>query len=315
MNKEISSEMPECSKINQEVDTDMDISIFDSKTVSNEKENINEKESQLQNADDNFEIVQCNTTYHQEQVNITNDPATWPKIITSRIRDYLVKEGPPKILLEDFPRQENGTHFSKVHCRRKLPNGESIYRPWIIYSESVDKIFRFYCRLFGNDTSALTTTGLSEHEKSKSHPAAMLSCSELQKRLSVEQTIDKVQQKILNEEKMKLCQVFERFVAVVQFLAERNLAFRGSVEKLGNPNNGNFIGMIELLGRFDPVIHDHLRRFPNKETNEHYLSKNIQNELLNIMGNAVQSKIISRIKYAKYFAIILYCTPDISHQE
>ncbi|XP_018095803.2 zinc finger MYM-type protein 1 [Xenopus laevis] len=33
------------------------------------------------------------------------------------------------------------------------------------------------------------------------------------------------------------------------------------------------------------------------------------------MGNAVQKNILHRIKAAKYFAVILDCTPDISHQE
>ncbi|KAF2901814.1 hypothetical protein ILUMI_04371 [Ignelater luminosus] len=41
----------------------------------------------------------------------------------------------------------------------------------------------------------------------------------------------------------------------------------------------------------------------------------MQNEILNIVGNAVQSKIITQIKSAKYFAVILDCTPNISHQE
>ncbi|KAF2900311.1 hypothetical protein ILUMI_05876, partial [Ignelater luminosus] len=180
-------------------------------------------------------------SFHEEQLNITEDPATWPEIINWQIRDYLVQKGPPKIILEGFPSQENKTHFSKVPCGRKLSNGEIIYRPWIIYSELINKIFCFYCRLFGNDTtSALTTTGfdnwpnvhnrLAEHEKLKGHLAAMLNCSELQKRFSVKDTIDKVQQKLFNQEKMRLRQVFERFVSVVQFLAEGNLTFRGSVK-------------------------------------------------------------------------------------
>ena len=33
------------------------------------------------------------------------------------------------------------------------------------------------------------------------------------------------------------------------------------------------------------------------------------------MGDAVLKEIVKRIKAAKYFAIILDCTPDISHQE
>lgn len=135
------------------------------------------------------------------------------------------------------------------------------------------------------------------------------------KRLSVEETIDKVQQKLLIQEKLRLRQVFERLLSVIQFLAERNLAFRGSVENIGDSHNGNFLGIIELLGKFDPIIQDHLRRIDSKEIQQHYLSKTIQDELVNLMGNKIQNQIINRIKLGKYFAIILDCTPDISHQE
>ncbi|GBN03600.1 Zinc finger MYM-type protein 1 [Araneus ventricosus] len=62
-------------------------------------------------------------------------------------------------------------------------------------------------------------------------------------------------------------------------------------------------------------MQDHLEKILNKEIQDHYLGKNIQNDLINIMGQAVQQEIVSRIKAAKYFSVILDCTPDVSHQE
>jgi hypothetical protein len=61
---------------------------------------------------------------------------------------------------------------------------------------------------------------------------------------------------------------------------------------------------------------EHLRRVMHKETNHHYFSKNIQNEVIHLLGNEVRSgQVISKIKKAKYFSVILDCTPAINHTE
>ena len=84
--------------------------------------------------------------------------------------------------------------------------------------------------------------------------------------------------------------VLQRIISIVQFLAERNLSFRGTVDRLFQPNNGHFLGLVELLGKYDSCLEDHLRRIKNEEIRDHYLGKIIQNEVINLIGDAALKK-------------------------
>ena len=42
------------------------------------------------------------------------------------------------------------------------------------------------------------------------------------------------------------------------FLAERGLPFRGNNEWIGDPHNGLFLGICELLARYDKVLELHI---------------------------------------------------------
>jgi hypothetical protein len=82
----------------------------------------------------------------------------------------------------------------------------------------------------------------------------MTSWCEVEARLSKKKTtgIDKIHQEMLYSETKRRIQVFQ--VAIVQYQAERNLVFKVSIERVGEPNYGNFLGLVELLAKFDPVM-------------------------------------------------------------
>ena len=110
--------------------------------------------------------------------------------------------------------------------------------------------------------------------------------------------------------------VFERVVEVVKFLSERGLAFRGDNELFGSERNGNFLGLMELIAKFDSFLSSHIEKHKTLQSqggSVSYLSSTVYEEIIEIMGKHVLSTIISEVKQAKYFAVSVDSTPDASH--
>lgn len=256
-----------------------------------------------------------------------NDPATWPDRCDDTLRVSLVQHGTHQETDVDFPLDVGRRRFSKNHFKRQLANGESVCRTWLLYSKSNDSVFCFCCKLFFKSTSPpnLCSKGtndwknigtiLSNHEKSGSHITCFHEWKELELRLNQNKTIDEDNLRLKKQEEKYWKSVLERIIALVRVLGAQNLALRGKHEKLFTSGNGNFLKFLEYLALFDPLMHEHLRKIQDNETRVHYLSKDVQNEMIKLLANAVQDKIISLVHAAKYYSIILDCTPDVSHTE
>ncbi|XP_074361855.1 uncharacterized protein LOC141702048 [Apium graveolens] len=156
---------------------------------------------------------------------------------------------------------------------------------------------------------------LRSHERNPHHIESIARWVELEKRLKLSVTIDSTVQEKITQEKKHRKQVLERILAIVKRLGRNNLAFRGNSEKIYENNNRIFLQMIELLAEFDPIMQEHTRRILQGETHYHYLSHKIQNEMIQLLAQEVKGLIIDRVKDAKYFSVILDCTPDASNDE
>ncbi|XP_035205005.1 zinc finger MYM-type protein 1-like [Stegodyphus dumicola] len=109
-----------------------------------------------------------------------------------------------------------------------------------------------------------------------------------------------------------------RLIEITKFLGSQNLAFRGSSDVLYQKDNGHFFKLVELFAKFDPVMEFHIDRVlrpRGSNSKVHYLSKDTQNEMLQIIGSSIREKILLSLRKAKYYFIILDCTPDISKTE
>jgi hypothetical protein len=101
------------------------------------------------------------------------------------------------------------------------------------------------------------------------------------------------------------------------FLAKQNISLRGHKENFRdeeeNENNGNFLELVKLIGKFDPVLIEHLIKVKMDKFITSCLSPKIQNEFINILGDSVRRKVIDQVKTSKYYCIIFDSTPHISH--
>ena len=253
------------------------------------------------------------------------DPAYWPQHISSDQRVDIVRRGPVQIEDLDFPHSHTHRRFTKERYFMKMKNGEKIRRSWLVYSQSSDAVFCFCCTLFCKRNHSLTDRGfrmwerltltLQDHEKSNAHRSHMDSWRELEMRVKTHSAIDQTYQELQMLEKKHWSEVMKRLIAIVCHLAQKNLAFRGHNSNLHEPNNGNFLGIVELLAEFDPVMSEHVRRAENKEIADHYLGKTIQNELITLIGHKTVEAITDKIKKSNNFSVIMDCTPDAAHTE
>lgn len=193
-------------------------------------------------------------------------------------------------------------------------------RYWLCYSTILDSVYCEPCWLFAdrnatNFTTAWTTgkindwQGLSKkikkHEIAKIHVNACL----VYNAWSSNKTID-----VLLDDSMETWkQVLKRLIDVAMSMAICNIPFRGHRENIydqSNKNQGNFLSIVQLLARYDPVLEAHLKNISNQRN--HYLSKTIQNEMINLIADNIVGSILSDIQKAPFFSIILDTTQDIS---
>ena len=66
--------------------------------------------------------------------------------------------------------------------------------------------------------------------------------------------MDSFQRQELFNEKERWREIVKSLLEVTLHLAERNLPFRGSTSAVGDPENGLFLGTLELIGNHDSTI-------------------------------------------------------------
>ena len=223
--------------------------------------------------------------------------------------------------------------FPRSILKVNRQNGEVVDRDWLAWSEEKESLFCFPCRLFGqvgvgeSSRSILSSDQgwgkqhswrklyekVPAHEKSEHHKKCYIQWRDTERRFlqgtDIRSQIDK---EIATKEKYWR-DLLHRILSVILFLGERGLAFRGTSNKIGDHDNGNFLGIIELLSQFDPVLQDHVAKVKQSQEEgtrlqAHYLSADSQNELIEACSSKVVREILLERQKAKYFSVLVDAT-------
>ena len=99
---------------------------------------------------------------------------------------------------------------------------------------------------------------------------------------------------------------------VVLLCAKQDLALRGHREGQTSNNKGNFLGILNVVAKHDPVVQKKLTQGPRNST---YTSADIQNDMLHVMAEAVRNKITADVNKAGIYSIMADETRDCSKKE
>ena len=102
--------------------------------------------------------------------------------------------------------------------------------------------------------------------------------------------------------------ILKTIIDVLLLCSRQNIPIRGHTE-----DRSNFLAILGEFAKRDPVLSDHLAaRHTSRFT---YLSPDIQNELIILLGNQVRESIVDSCRKAKFFAVIADECTDSSTKE
>uniref|UniRef100_A0A8C5N011 DUF4371 domain-containing protein n=1 Tax=Leptobrachium leishanense TaxID=445787 RepID=A0A8C5N011_9ANUR len=264
-----------------------------------------------------------------ENSGFMNDIGLWPSNTTAEMREYWSKNGNLAVRkpLEQLRNEGFAKTLKDGRCCtidmfiRICPNGDKVERKWLCYSNNTGRIFCFDCKLFSSSRNAFSNDGFSDwkhaserissHEQSQNHIHAVIDTAKYSK---LEGRIDYKMQKQIEELTSYGQNLVNRLLSVIILLAERGLAFRGDVQNIGSPHNGNYLGILETVSEYDPFLAQHIQTKANKGKGcTSYLSANVCEELIQITGKKILEVVINHVKRAKYYSVSVDSSEDASH--
>ena len=200
---------------------------------------------------------------------------------------------------------------------------------WLEYSVERDAAFCFPCRMFkvgsSRCESTFTVTGfhnwkhamgqkgiITSHDKCDVHKQAMIDWKQYKINMQHHTSVQDRNNSVCSQQIRHNRHYIKTIAKVLRLCAMQDLALRGHREGEDYQNPGNFLKILELIGNHDSVVGEKLWNGPQNAT---YTSPEVQNSVLQIMGEMLRSQICVEIKKASVFSLLVDETKDASESE
>jgi hypothetical protein len=91
-------------------------------------------------------------------------------------------------------------------------------------------------------------------------------------------------------------------VGSLRYTAYQGLSQRGDIENDMAVNQGNFLDLLQVIGKFNKTV---AQKISDNPRNAKYTHHNIQNEILDIMANTIRDQISGEIQDSALYALMV----------
>ena len=230
-----------------------------------------------------------------------------------------------QVLIDNGPIQPTLDQYPTTNKRRFNPIYFEKY-PFLEYSKNKDSVYCFPCRLFSNDATSRalikdgvnTWTNLTKKLDRHAFKSTHINANEtyITRKHETIPTIANafgISNSIVEAERANNRLYLSKVFSIIITIMKQGIAFRGHREHMEEQyNNGNFLAILRLIAKYDSQVSNWLISGPG---NGLYTSGMIQNDMIGIVGTAIDEKITSHVKMSKYTSIMMDETTDRSKKE
>jgi len=152
---------------------------------------------------------------------------------------------------------------------------DGVNRKWVSYTVKHKALFCCICICYGDGTGPFSKgfthckhvyTRISEHENSKKHKMNVDAHIIKKNYGFIDSPVTYSHSSIMKKEVENRRQVLLRIIDIIKLIGKRGLSYRAKNNEaaytLINPSldHGNFLEMILLLGKYDPILKAHLEK-------------------------------------------------------